>query len=173
MESLLRYFHEGERLTWDICHSAGLTVDPRQCPDLLEPSVVFRIRPERRRANNLAFPSFQRRDPFELVRFMGEGSVRQWVENLAARAGNPAKDNADGYLARQILTSGLTLCSLLDEFHPQVLIYGSAVERLVRHLLVLERATTKDRADQGAFLAEKLSFMGIGGGALPETAELL
>lgn len=173
MEALLRYFHEGERFTWDICHSAGLTVDPKECLDLLETAVVFRIRPERRRANNLAFPPSQRRAPFELIRFMGDGSIRQWVENLAARAGNPAKDNADGYPARQILTSGLALCSLLDEFHPQVLIYGAAVERLVRHLLVLERLTMKDRADRGAFLAEKLSFMGIGGSALPETAELL
>lgn len=80
---------------------------------------VYRIRPERRRANNLNFYPSKKIAPYEIHRFISYGSGRAWEKQLAARAGTPSMDNADGYLARQILTTGLALASILDEFHPQ------------------------------------------------------
>lgn len=101
---------------------------------------------------------------------MSNGSVSSFVENLSTRAGNAVEDNAEGYLSLQILISGMILCSLLEEFHPQQIIYSNAVERLVRHLLVLEECVGKEK--KYAYLVEKMGFHGIGGGALPETEQL-
>lgn len=172
MELLLRYFHESQRLIWGVCHSAGLDIDPANCKAQLEKQPVFRVRPERRRENNLSFPPTQRRAPFEISRFLSEGSVRTFVENLAARAGNSQKDSAEGHLARQILFAGLALSSLLDEFHPVQILYSNVVEPLVRQILVYERAVGLEKGERSAFLTKSLAFVGIGGGALKETAAL-
>lgn len=45
IDALLRYFQKGERLQWNICHSAGLTVDPKECQKRLDSGTVFRVRP--------------------------------------------------------------------------------------------------------------------------------
>lgn len=165
MKVLLRYFNETQRLTWGLCHSAGLDIDPARCTSHLKPRPVFRVRPNRRRFNNLGFPPTERRAPFDISRFLSDRSVRAWVENLAARARNPHKDSADGHLARQILVVGLVLTSLLDEFHPEQILYSTVVERLVRQLLVLEMAVGREKGERSAFLASSTRFVGIGGGS--------
>lgn len=68
---------------------------------------------------------------------------------------------------------GLFLASILYECPPQQIIYTNAVERIVRKLFMLKRAVAMEKNELGASLVEKMSFTGIGGGALPEKAELL
>ena len=173
LEGLLRYYFESERLKWDLCQTAHLDTDPDKCEGMLERPVIRRILPNRRRANNLAFAPTKRIAPFEIARFLSEGSVRSWVERLATSAGNPKRDNADGYLAKQILITGLTLACLLDECHPDQVLYLGAVERLVRALVVMEEAVEKEKTERGKYLVEMMSFLGIGGGVTRQTAELL
>ena len=102
---------------------------------------------------------------------MQHGSITSAVVNLAARAGSFDKDSAGGYLAREIKTVGLILADLLSEFHPVPIIFSSAVERLVRRLVVLEETLSKDPKDRYAHLESKLSFMGVGGNSLTSKKE--
>lgn len=63
---------------------------------------------------------------------------------------------------------GLVCESLLNEFHPNQIIYKIAVERLVRQLLVIEKTITLDKAERGKFILKKLCFRGIRGGFFPK-----
>lgn len=68
---------------------------------------------------------------------------------------------------------GRSLTALLDEFRPTQIVFSAGVERMVRRLLVIKEALMKDRKDRGSYFEKKLAFMGIGGGALRATRELL
>ena len=58
---------------------------------------------------------------------MKHGSIIPWVEALAAKAGTVDKDNANAYVAREIMTVGLSLAALLDEFHPSQIVFSAGV----------------------------------------------
>lgn len=101
---------------------------------------------------------------------MSHGTIVPWLTNMCARARQIEKDNADGYLAREIVSSGLTLPSLLNEFHQAQMIYSNTVERLVRRLWVIEKSLSINRPDRGSYLVKMLGFMGLGSDpvSLPE-----
>lgn len=68
---------------------------------------------------------------------------------------------ADGYLAREVMVSGLALTALLDEFHPINLVTSSAVERLVRRLVIIEKTLSMERKARGPYFINHLAFLGI------------
>lgn len=103
---------------------------------------------------------------------MTDESIMPWMTSLCAEVGQVEKDNADGYLAREIVTAGLTLASLLNEFHPAQIIYSNAMERLVRRLWVLEKSLGMDRQERGPYVLRMLGFMGIGSGPVVRPEEL-
>lgn len=106
--------------------------------------------------------------PRELARWLQHGELKTWLEGLASKAGSIEDDHADGYLAREIMVAGLVLTSLRDDFHPSNLLTSLAVELLVRRLVLIEKALSKDK-DRGPYFKKNLAFHGIGGGATPET----
>lgn len=71
------------------------------------------------------------------------------------------------------MSTGLTLVSLFDEFHPYPMIFSNAVERLVRRLIVHESALGLDRKDRGAFYEKNLLYMGLGGVASTKSLKQL
>ena len=78
-------------------------------------------------------------------------------------------ENQERHLAREILATGLVLAALMDEFHPENLLQSSAVERLVRRLLFHEMSLAVDKRHRGQWLINNMAFMGLSGGASPET----
>lgn len=158
---LLRYYREGQQLTMKLCRVKQLNTKPEDCVEELETTPVYIVKPEHRMHFDLYIPATDRIAPREISRWMLYGPISAWVEHLAQKAGNVQKNNAGGYLAREILSVGLTLAALLDEFHPSRIVYSVAVERLARRLLVVEVALTKDPKERGAYFKEKLVFMGL------------
>lgn len=45
---------------------------------------------------------------------------------------------ADTFLARELIMTGMPISPLLDELHPEAVVLGLTVERLVRPMVVLE-----------------------------------
>lgn len=82
---------------------------------------------------------------------------------LAERAGKIYSATADGNRARETKLLGMCLDALLDEQHPHPTAYGSAVERMVRRMAVLEESTALPIRERGAFQAKKLAFIESGG----------
>lgn len=78
-----------------------------------------------------------------------------FVETLASKAGPTDHDNSDAYLAPEIMCTGMTLANRLDEFHPNPIVYSAGVERLVRRLVLIEAALSKDKKDRGQFYGKK------------------
>lgn len=76
-------------------------------------------------------------------------------------------------MACEIMTTGLALAALFDEFHPYPLIFSTAVDRLVRRLVVHEKALEKDRKDRGGFYEKNIEFMGLGSSASKKSLKLL
>ena len=169
---LLRYHNDAERVKRELCRSVGLEVNPSLSAEKLELGKIWRIRPEYRLADSLSFPATSRKAPRILHRWMNHGSLVPWLNALCSKAGQVEKDNADGYLAREIMSTGLTLASLLNEFHPEQLLYSSAIERLVRRLWVMEKSLSMERQDRGAFVLKMLGFMGLGHGPIADPEEL-
>ena len=163
----LKYFNEGQQLQQSMCHRANLDMDHTKFGDKLT-EIPARMRtPRWRGERQLAFPSCERIAPWVINAWLQHRSITSAVDNLAARAGSLEKDSAGGYLAREIKTVGLILADLLSEFHPVLIIFSSAVERLVSRLVVLEETLSKDPKDRYAHLESKLSFMGVGGNRQP------
>ena len=102
-----------------------------------------------------------------LNHWLQQGSLVTAFEAMSRRAGIVERETADGYLAREIKVSGLILASFLDELHPDQVTTSTAVERLVRRLVVLEESISIDKKERAAFYEKKLAFMGIGGSPLP------
>lgn len=101
---------------------------------------------------------------------VGPGAIRQFLQSdsifaythaLAEKAGSVTKDTADGYLAREIMCTGLALASIFDECHPYPTIFVNIVERLVRRLFVHEGALALEKKDRSAFYEKNLAFMGL------------
>ena len=164
LRSLFHYFKANQMLTSQLCRANRLDEDPSKCLSQLQESPVYIVRPEYRIQTQLSFPPATRRAPMEIRRWLTHGSIIPWVDRLQAKAGPVERDNADGYLAPEIMVLGMVLASLLDECHPRVVVYLDGVKRLVRRLLVIERALTMERKEGGAFYEKQLSFMGIGEG---------
>lgn len=76
---------------------------------------VHIVLPELRSHPQATFPLDER--VATIQRFLQSGSIIACRRILADKAGTADKDSADAYLAREILTAGLALVNLLDEFH--------------------------------------------------------
>lgn len=77
----------------------------------------YQLRPSERRSN-LSFKPHECIAPFEIETWLTNGSLEHHIKGLAARIGDPDKDNADGYLAREVMVIRLALASVLEEFPP-------------------------------------------------------
>ena len=109
---LLRHYREGTQLITQICRSNGLTLDPQDCLSKLERTPLYMVRPDHRIDAHLAFPRTERIAPREVRRWMKHGSIIPWVEALAAKAGTVDKDNANAYVAREIMNECLWVCTI-------------------------------------------------------------
>lgn len=143
--ALLNYWKEGQRLIQVLCRTNALKVSHDKNKGCFQAIRAPLLRPDRRPNADLAFPPDKRIATRELRRWMQKGSIIPIVEALAAKAGPVDKDNADAYQAREIKCTGLALAALLDEFHPNPIVFSSGIERLVRRLVVIEMALEKDR----------------------------
>ena len=65
------------------------------------------------------------------------------------RAGPLHADTQEGQLAREILTMGLILAIIMGEFHPLNLQQSVAAERIVRRLVIYEKAMAVDKKVRG------------------------
>lgn len=152
--------------------AAGLQADPEDCEGLLLKKPVYFVRPDARVNAHLSFAPTRRIAPLEIMRWMTHGSILAWVEQLSTRAGTMDGLRAENFMAREIMLTGVTLATMLDEFHPSTVVFSATVERLVRRLVVLEESMSVEKDQMSKFYAKKLAFLGIGGGALPATREL-
>lgn len=109
LEKLFRFYCQCEKLKWGTCHTAALNTDLEKCANMLELVLTHCVRPERQHTNNFFFQSMKKIAPFEIHRFLSNGSVQIWVKQLASRAGQTTKNNAYGYLAGRIISPGLVL----------------------------------------------------------------
>ena len=170
---LQRYHNKVRMIVAQLCRAKGLMETHEACAAKLETGVVRRIRPEERINQGVTFTPTSCIAPMELSRWLQHGELKTWLESTVARAGPLHLDTQEGHLARDILSTGLVLASLMDEFHPSNLIQSVAVERLVRRLVIYEKALSVDKKTRGQFLIKNLAFMGLGGGATPETEAAL
>lgn len=74
------------------------------------------------------------------------------------------KDNADANLAREIMSTVLSLAAFLNEFHPNSIVFLAGVERFVGLLGFIEAALSKERNDLGGFYEKNLALTVIGRG---------
>lgn len=49
------------------------------------------------------------------------------------------------------MCTGLALATLLDELHPNPIVYSKGLERKIRRLVVIEAAFRKEKKDRGLF----------------------
>lgn len=84
---------------------------------------------------------------------------------LSEKEGPVNKDSVEGYLALEIMCTGLMLVSLFDELHPYPIVFSNAVEWLVRRPVVHEKALAFVRKDRGGFYEKKIPNMGLAGAA--------
>lgn len=171
--ALLEYYKHGTRLIESICSSSGLKIRHAKNKGKLELVPARLIRPDRRMNGQLAYPATERIAPVELRRWMQKGSIIPFVEGLAAKAGDVHKSDGDGLLAREIMCTGLALAALLDEFHPNPIIFSSGVERMVRRLVVIEEALGKERKERAGVYDKNLEFMGLNVGPAASTRNAL
>lgn len=171
--ALLDYFKQGSRLVELICCSSQLKVKHSRNKGAFESTPARLLRPDHRVNGQLSFPPMERVAPVELRRWIQKGSIVPFVEGLASKAGGVHKSNADAFTAREIMCTGLALAALLDEFHPNPIVYSAGVERLVRRLLVIETALNKDRKDRAGVFEKNLDFMGINSGPSASTRSAL
>lgn len=169
LNKLHRYSNKLRQVMGKVCRAKGLSVSPQDCESQLEAGTIRRVRPEERINHGVTFAATSRIAPMKLTRWLQHGELKTWLEAAVARAGSVHVDSQDGHLAREILSTGLVLASLMDEFHPENLLQSVEVERLVRRLVIYEKALSVDKKERGQYLIRHLSFMGLGGGATPET----
>lgn len=129
---LLRHYKDGQQLTAQLCRANGLTMEPAECMEDLEERPLYKVRPDKRIDSQLTFPPTARVASRLIRRWMRHGSIVRWVEALAAKIGSVEKDSADAYLAREVMFAGLALATLLDEFHPSLIVYSATAERIAR-----------------------------------------
>lgn len=107
---------------------------------LLLSTPAYFVRPDARVNAHLSFPPVLRTAPLEIMRWMSHGSVLPWIEQLAAQAAETDGLKAEIFLAREIIPTGTTLDTLLDEFHPATVVISSTVKWIFRRLIVLKDA---------------------------------
>lgn len=157
----LTYYRSGIQCSKALCRTNNLTFSHSASKDLFQAKTIPVLLPDSRSQPQLSFPLTQRVAPSAIRHFLLSGSIVAFTHNLAERAGPTSRDTADGYLAREILCTGMTLAAMFDEMHPYPTIFLSSVERLARRLLVLERALTLEKKDRSNFFERNVAFMGI------------
>lgn len=63
----------------------------------------------------------------------------------------------ENVLVREMMMTGTTLATLLDEFHPAAVVFSATVERLVRRLVVLKESMSVDKDQLGKFYRKNSS----------------
>lgn len=106
------------RLTATLCRADRLNVRQSDCAEKLETTPAWRVMPEIRIEGQLAPPGKDWIAPQELRRWMKQGSIFPWQDVLATKAGNPERESADGYHAREILSTRTALAELMEQLHP-------------------------------------------------------
>lgn len=101
------------------------------------------------------------------------GSIIAYTRNLIYKAGPVNKDSVYGCLAKEILTTGLALVNLFDEYYPYPLVFSNSIEPLVRRLVVHAAALALDRKKRGAFYEKNLVYLCLGLVALSKSLKQL
>lgn len=157
----LSFYRGGIKTARALCCANNLSMSHSASKDMFQPKIIPIILPELRSQPHLSFPIRERVAPVGIRHFLQSGSIAAFTTNLAERSGSVNKHPADGYMAREILCTGHTLAALFDECHPYPTVFLSAVERLVRRMLVHEAAVALDKKDRSAFYEKNLAYMGI------------
>lgn len=95
------------------------------------------------------------------------------MEHLSEKTGSIAGIRATTFLAREIMFTGKTLATTLDELHPSSVIFRATAERIVRRLVVLEESIEVEEDQVRKCNMKKMVFLGIGGGVLLYTVTYL
>lgn len=156
-----------------ICRSSGLEEQPEYFKGMLQTTRVLYLRPDARINSHLSFASTRRIASLEIMRWIKHGSILRCVENFSEWAGGIDGIRAENFVAREIMMVERTLATILDEFHPANVIFSAAVERLVLRLVILEEYISVDKEKLNLFYQNKMVFLGIEGGYLASTRELL
>lgn len=101
-----------------ICQGSALKVSHdknKPCVQLVRAPIS---RTDRRTNVELSFNPQKRMGTRELRSWLQTGRIIPLVESVRAKAGPIDRDNAEAYLARDIICTGLSLDAFLDEFHP-------------------------------------------------------
>ena len=161
LQKLLELWTAGQQLNRTISAKYHLDPNPEMCSQMLLSKPVWFIHPMYRHDARMAIPATEKLAPRALRQWLTSGSLSNWVENLANRAENFEAENANSFLAREILTIGYALAAFLDEFHPDQIVHSNGIERLVRRMIVLEEAIRIDEKDRKTFYKKRLGFTGI------------
>lgn len=132
--ALLESSKSAQRLIESVCRSGGLRVKHDMNNSVFQKVTASILLPDCRTSCQLSFSPARRVSTSQLRRWTHKWYIIPWVEALSAKAGTVDKYNADGYLAREIMSTGLSLATFLDYFHPNPMVFSAGVERLVRDL---------------------------------------
>lgn len=152
--------------------AAGLSADSPECKGPLLHSVAYYVRPDARVSAHLSFPPTNRISPQELTRWMCDGSILAWAENLSTRAGEHRRaeggevfssgDPNDGDYSRY--ATGRT-----PPKERSVQRNGRETRKTARSP---RRICVSRQGSIGKLYEKKMSFLGIGEAVLPATQEL-
>lgn len=159
LQELLYYYRSGIQCARTLCYLSNLRLSHSKCKSKFQTRSQPVLLPDFRSVQQVGFPLTERVAPTEIRRFLQAGSVLAYTRLLADKAGAVNKDCADGYMAREIMTMGLTLAALLDELYHYPMIFSNGVERLVRRLVVHEKALDLGKKERGAYCEKNLAYL--------------
>lgn len=114
MYPFLTYWKEGQKLVQVMCRSAALNISHEKDKAVFQSIRTPILWPDHRTNANLAFPPHKCIATRELRRWIQKGSIIPFVEALAGKAGRIDRDNADAYLVREIMCTGMALAPFFD-----------------------------------------------------------
>lgn len=84
------------------------------------------------------------------------------------------RGNADDYIDREILATGMAMENMLEEIMKKVAVLSATVEGIAIRMVVLEQALRLKRNERGYFEIEKcLTFLGLEGGPATGTTDIV
>lgn len=122
-----------------------------------------------RAQTHISFSVTQLVAPTSIRHFLQLDLIVGYTKDLAERAGPVNKDYADGYLAREILLTGMTLAAILYKCKPYLTVFLTSVASLNGRILVQADAIALEKKGRSSFYEKNLQFIEMA----PTTSEKL
>lgn len=129
---VLYYCRLGIQCARTLCHLNNQRISHAKCKSKFQARSHPVILLDFRSVQQVGFPLTESVTPTEIRNFLQSGSIVSYTRQLAGKAGPINKDSANGYMARDAMTTGLTMVTLMEEFDPYRMIFSNGVESLVR-----------------------------------------